>query len=1033
MKTRARNWTHPLLACAALTAAVPVASAATPPAPLQGIAYAVGLNPEWEWVVRTTPHFVIHYREQSTGKIIDRVAQYFEDAHALLTGPLHWTPKKPVNVLLIDNTDSANGAAAATLDFGVIIYATPPENHSSISHYDDWLKLVIYHEYAHILNMDATNGFWRILRALTGPVTLPNSLWPRWMIEGLAVVVETRYSSLGRGRSPYWEAILRSAVADQKLRDREFISLDRVTGPNPEFPDGETPYLFGYHLMNELVLSHQERTENSGLDPLHSLGALSENSSRRLPYLLDWHLEAGGHQSWNQVWNSFLARTEVTANAQLEKIRSREVTPLTHLTPEVPDARGTVLSRDGRYIAYSADPDDRRGSVYVRDRKTGETFRIRDRILGATSTFLGQKHSGEFTHLLYSAGEVHQNFETYNDFFISPIRGDHPPQRLSEGLRVRDPDVSPSEDYIVFVKIEDLRAKLYGAPLIQKETDTEWALGKLELLYDPGVSGVVSQPRLSSDGKTVVFSVHRSGNGSEELFEEEIEKLRSAASSSQKQPTLSPLVSDGSFNRYGSYLTDGSILYTSNRSGVENLYQILPDRSQSHLRLSNVVTGLSFPQKTPEGTFVATEVRWKGTTVVELPPLSDAEQKLPAPDIRELFHPIPKGPPAPTLHIESDSPHAADTPYSPFASLTPRAWYPTLLLGTNGNFQAGAGILGYDAVDRHRYWIDGSVGRYLGQTVFDTRIDYDHLFLNSVLGVSFSSTSNGAVLEEDETLEAIRKDRTLGLTYSRPFVWTYSSFTPQVSAGFAYTLLADERDQYESWSSPRWEAPYFLIEGDYFTGESTRWSISNERGLSLSAALLGIPDGSNSALKWAASGTSYFSLGQHRVLTASARVAYAAVSATDIDRVSTLGFDGNRSSTRTMSLHQSASSILSQFITRGYPQSYFLSDLAFAADLEVRFPLVRLFRGLGVLPAYAQNLSGFAFLENTSLYQKQPSLLSHLGDGIQLPSAGAGVKVTGTLFYNIPVNAAVEIQYGFNREMGGGRTLVGALNTSLPF
>ena len=36
----------------------------------------------------------------------------------------------------------------------MILYATPPANSSQLAYYDDFLRVLIWHEYTHILNID---------------------------------------------------------------------------------------------------------------------------------------------------------------------------------------------------------------------------------------------------------------------------------------------------------------------------------------------------------------------------------------------------------------------------------------------------------------------------------------------------------------------------------------------------------------------------------------------------------------------------------------------------------------------------------------------------------------------------------------------------------------------------------------------------------------------------------------------------------------------------------------------------------------
>ena len=83
---------------------------------------------------------------------------------------------------------------APPLRIGIVLIATPPDVYFSTSYTEDWIKLLVFHEYTHMLNIDATTEWMEALRVLFGDVVRPNSLWPVWMLEGLAVYYETRTS-----------------------------------------------------------------------------------------------------------------------------------------------------------------------------------------------------------------------------------------------------------------------------------------------------------------------------------------------------------------------------------------------------------------------------------------------------------------------------------------------------------------------------------------------------------------------------------------------------------------------------------------------------------------------------------------------------------------------------------------------------------------------------------------------------------------------------------------------------------------------
>lgn len=176
---------------------------------LLGLGEQLGVSPFLNWKTLTTENFRITYPE-TLDDLAWRAGKNLEESHRLLSPLLKWSPHQRTQVVILDNSDFANGLAAATARFGIVLWATPPDNWMSIAHYDDWFRMVCLHEYAHILNLDATSDFWSALRWIAGDGTLPNALWPSWMLEGLAVTIETAFTRSGRGRSSYFSMVTRA-------------------------------------------------------------------------------------------------------------------------------------------------------------------------------------------------------------------------------------------------------------------------------------------------------------------------------------------------------------------------------------------------------------------------------------------------------------------------------------------------------------------------------------------------------------------------------------------------------------------------------------------------------------------------------------------------------------------------------------------------------------------------------------------------------------------------------------------------------
>ena len=164
---------------------------------------AAKFDPSYQWTTLETPHFLIHYH-QAGEPIARKAARIAEDVHARLVPRIAWEPKQKTHLVLVDARDQANGMASPIPYNQMIIYLTHPlgEPGFGLTQYDDWLRLVITHEYAHILQLDMVTGVPRVVQKVLGRIYFPNMFQPVWMIEGLATYEETEQTSGGRGRSP---------------------------------------------------------------------------------------------------------------------------------------------------------------------------------------------------------------------------------------------------------------------------------------------------------------------------------------------------------------------------------------------------------------------------------------------------------------------------------------------------------------------------------------------------------------------------------------------------------------------------------------------------------------------------------------------------------------------------------------------------------------------------------------------------------------------------------------------------------------
>src|SRR5262249_16997616 len=123
---------------------------------------------------------------------------------------------------------------------------------SILADYDDWLSMLITHEYSHILHIGNVSGLPAVINAIAGlgigTVYAPNQIQPRWFIEGLATFEESARTTGGRRRSRLFDMYLRMAVLEGRWQ-----RLDQISSGTLAFPHGSTAYLYGAHFVRYIV------------------------------------------------------------------------------------------------------------------------------------------------------------------------------------------------------------------------------------------------------------------------------------------------------------------------------------------------------------------------------------------------------------------------------------------------------------------------------------------------------------------------------------------------------------------------------------------------------------------------------------------------------------------------------------------------------------------------------------------------------------------------------------------------------------
>jgi hypothetical protein len=187
------------------------------------------------WRTIESDHFYVHYY-QGNEVAAERAVMLLERAHTRLSSGLGHSPWLKTHIKLTDHTDGANGLANTSPFPRIEAYVTAPDSMSVLEGFDDWLDILLTHEYTHIIHLDTVHGLPRLVNALlgfgvAGKVWQPNVIQPRWFVEGLASYEESRLTSHGRRRHPQFDMILRMHVLEHG-----FMSIPRRSRGTPRRP-----------------------------------------------------------------------------------------------------------------------------------------------------------------------------------------------------------------------------------------------------------------------------------------------------------------------------------------------------------------------------------------------------------------------------------------------------------------------------------------------------------------------------------------------------------------------------------------------------------------------------------------------------------------------------------------------------------------------------------------------------------------------------------------------------------------------------
>jgi len=951
-------------------------------------------DPEFIWTTRETPHFLIHYH-QGGEAIAERAAQIAEEVHDKLVPRVQWEPKEKTQVVLVDAMDEANGMTTPFPYNLMVLFLTQPVGAPGFgtTSVDDWLRLLITHEYTHTLQLDMVQGgFGGVMQAVFGRLYFPNLFQPIWLIEGLAVHEETELTGGGRGRSPGADMVLRMASLEGP-----FPTLGQMAVYPDTWPSGQVPYLFGDSFITFIA-------DRFGRE---RLADVSVNYSKRgFPFLVDSTAQRSLGEGYDRLYQEWKDELRVKYFRQHEAVKDRGVTVSTALTHKGYNTLAPAWSPDGTRIAYLEANGDEFPGIYIMQADGTNNRKLVENVFPTSAGGMTLAWSADSSRLYYTKIEV-RGTNYYDDLYAYDLNR-RKEQRLTRKLRARDPHPSPDGKQLVFVmnRLGMTRLALLDLAVVYRqgpatEKDITFLTEASDVQYEA--------PRWSPDGTKIAVSIRQAG-GYQDIWVLDREGKK-----------LDEVTHDRAIEGAPAWSPDGRFLYfASDRTGIFNLYAYeLGSKNLS--QMTNVLGGAFSPAPSPDDTSMAFTSYSASGYDIHATTIDRANWK-PAEPYRNAYPVVPP----------DESKRATTTkPYSPLPTLAPRFWFPIYGYSEESSLLLGGLTMGVDATQQHQYIAQALYGPARKRLWYSLDYFYDGWYPTFHLHASDADATYTDLLANPAataSADYVERQRILGAQMIVDLVKT--AVQQSLSLGFWRKDLSHRTDLAKLPGFGPRPAEGDLLEGvlgsarfGYQINTARRYdfSISPEQGSRVALGCERFDRFLGSDLeftKCTADWHQYINFPwPHQVLQAR-----AFVGASKGERLAQGAFQMGGEPLGAVTPENPGDAILGlddlSTVLRGYPENAFRGSKAGLLSLEYRFPISNLEKGFSTKPLFLRRLHGAVFAETGNVWDNT----FHRGD--LKSAAGAEARLDVDLGYSVPATFRIGIARGFD-EKGETRPYIG--------
>jgi hypothetical protein len=534
-------------------------------------------QPGYEWLTIKGKNIYVHYHPEAE-RTARTVAKIADEVWGPITSLYEYEPE-PVHFVIKDIDDYSNGATYF-FDNKIEIWASALDFDLRGSH--NWLRNVISHEFTHMVQIQSLMKVGRSIPAFyvqflnyedkrrpdilygfpnfiaSYPIATINI--PAWFAEGTAQYMRKDFDY--DNWDSHRDMILRCYALDNKMLTWNQMGVFEKTSLG-----NESVYNAGFSLTRYIS---QKYGENKLKEITRKLGKLTN-------FTIDAAFKDVLGKDGNEIYDEWSSYIKSNYKERIKDVLTNMVEGK-EISSEGYGNFYPSLSTDGKKLLYVSNKENDYMiycGIYELNLETHKEKSLVSQVRTTATYFPGQNK------ILYAKlSQDNPKMANIHDLYTYDIDKDKE-QRFTFGLRANNPSISKDGSKIVFLFQKDGSTNIGTVNLEGKEF-------KQLTFFEHGEQ--VYNPKFSNDGSYIVFGYSFNNT-------REIAKVNADGSGYEL------IIKNGHDNRDPVFNIDGGMIYSSDVTGIFNLYSYDPVSKKSR-QLTNVVGGAFMPTIDVNGNIV---------------------------------------------------------------------------------------------------------------------------------------------------------------------------------------------------------------------------------------------------------------------------------------------------------------------------------------------------------------------------------------------------------------------------------------------